>query len=259
MPRGRVVLAGAGPGDPELLTLKAVRALREADVVLHDDLVPRAILAFARDDARLVAVGKRGGCRSTPQAFIEHLLIREARAGHRVLRLKGGDPFVFGRGGEEVAALRAAGIAVEVIPGITAGLAAPAAIGIPVTHRACAHGVALVTGHAADGSDDETDWRALVRSGLTLVIYMGMARADALRAKLLAAGMTPAMPVAVIANATRPEQHAVVTTLSRLVEDAAAAALDSPAIIVVGPVAALGAAGIVQADSRKVAGADVHT
>jgi uroporphyrin-III C-methyltransferase len=229
---GRVLLVGAGPGDPELLTLKAVRALGSADVVLHDDLVPPSILAFARAGARLVAVGKRGGCRSTPQAFIEQLMIREARAGHAVVRLKGGDPFVFGRGGEEVEALRAAGVVVEIVPGITSGLAAPAAVGIPVTHRSLAHGVALVTGHAADGQ--EPDWKALVASRLTLVIYMGTRRVAELREALIDAGMPRATPVAVIANATRPEQKAVITSLGALVTDGA---LASPAVIVCGEVA----------------------
>jgi uroporphyrin-III C-methyltransferase len=235
--RGHVSLVGAGPGDPELLTLKAARLLREADVVLHDALVTPEILALARRDARLIAVGKRGGCRSTSQRFIEQLLIREARAGHKVVRLKGGDPFVFGRGGEEMIALRAAGVTVEVVSGITAGLAALAAVGIPVTHRALAHGVALVTGHAADGA--EPDWHALSRAGLTLVIYMGMTRLGELRVKLLAAGMRPAMPVAIIANATRPAQDAVVTSLGALIEDAEDAGLARPAIIVVGDVVAL--------------------
>lgn len=256
---GRVQLVGAGPGDPELITLKALRALREADVVLHDDLVGEAILDHVRRDARVIAVGKRGGCRSTPQAFIEQLMIREARAGHRVVRLKGGDPFVFGRGGEEVAALHAAGIDVEVIPGITAGLAAPAAVGIPVTHRDCAHGVALVTGHAAEGSDAEPDWDALARSGLTLVIYMGMTRAAALRDRLLAAGLSPDRPVAVIAHATRATQQHVASTLGSFVEAAAAAGLASPAIIVVGDVAALAAGAADYGLARRFGGADVHT
>lgn len=257
---GRVALVGAGPGDPELLTLKAVRALREADVVLHDDLVAPEILAYARSDARIVAVGKRGGCRSTPQAFIEQLLIREARAGRYVVRLKGGDPFVFGRGGEEMAALRKAGIAVDVIAGITSGLAAAMAVGIPVTHRDHAHGVALVTGHAADGSDDEPDWDALARSGLTLVVYMGMTRGERLRARLLNAGMPAATPVAVIASATRPEQQAVATTLGDFVEDAQRAGLESPAIIVIGDVAAFAAVDVAgYARSRRAAGADDQT
>lgn len=249
---GRVALVGAGPGDPELLTLKAVRALGRADVVLHDDLVPDAILALASPGARVVSVGKRGGCRSTPQAFIEQLMIREARSGRFVVRLKGGDPFVFGRGGEEQEALHAAGIAVDVIPGITSGLAAPAAIGIPVTHRSLAHGVALVTGHAAEDGE-EPDWRALVASRLTLVVYMGTRRAAGLRDTLIAAGMPCTMPVAIVANATRPDQASIATTLDAL----GTVAIPSPAIIVVGEVAALAAyAG--QADSRRAAGADVQ-
>jgi uroporphyrin-III C-methyltransferase len=253
---GRVAVVGAGPGDPELLTLKAARLLREADVVLHDALVAPEILALAGHGARLIAVGKRGGCRrSTPQRFVEQLLIREARAGHSVVRLKSGDPFVFGRGGEELAALRAAGVTVEVVGGITAGLAAPAAVGIPVTHRALAHGVALVTGHAADGGA-ELDWHALIRTGLTLVIYMGMMRVGELSAKLLAAGMPSVTRVAIIANATRPAQDAVVTSLGALAEDAQVAGLASPAIIVVGEVVALAEPTSVRpiiVGSRKVA------
>jgi uroporphyrin-III C-methyltransferase len=236
---GRVTLVGAGPGDPELLTLKAVRALACADVVLYDDLVAPEILDFARTGARRIAVGKRGGCPSTPQAFIEQLMIREARAGHHVVRLKGGDPFVFGRGGEEMRTLRAAGIAVDIVPGITSGLAAPAAVGIPVTQRGVASGVAFVTGHAADGSGTEPDWQALAACGLTLVIYMGMTRAHDIRASLLEAGMRAVTPVAVIARATRPDQSAIVATLADFVEAAHAAHLGSPAIIVVGEVASL--------------------
>jgi uroporphyrin-III C-methyltransferase len=236
---GHVALVGAGPGDPELLTLKGARLLREADVVLYDALVAPEILALARRDARLIAVGKRGGCRSTPQRFIEELLIREARAGHKVVRLKGGDSFVFGRGGEEVMALRAAGVTVEVVGGVTSGLAAPAAVGIPVTHRSLAHGVALVTGHAADGDHTEIDWNAMVRTGLTLVIYMGMTRVSELRTKLLAAGMPSTTPVAIIANATRPAQDAIVTSLGVLVEQTLDSGVASPAIIVVGDVVAI--------------------
>ena len=235
---GRVALVGAGPGDPELLTLKAVRALASADVVLHDDLVAQAILDFVRGGARLVAVGKRGGCKSTPQAFIEQLMIREARAGHFVVRLKGGDPFVFGRGGEEMLALREAGIDVEIVPGITSGLAAPSAAGIPVTHRDVAHGVALVTAHAAeDGA--EPDWQALAASQLTLVVYMGMQRIGDLRDKLVAAGRPPHTPVAVIANATRRDQRSLRTSLAAMAGDAERAGLRSPAIIVIGDVAAI--------------------
>ena len=232
---GTRAAGGAGPGDPELLTLRAVRALASADVVLHDDLVTPEILAHASPRARLVAVGKRGGCASTPQAFVEQLLLREARVGNVVVRLKGGDPFVFGRGGEEQAFLRAHGIAVEVVPGITSGLAAPAALGIPVTHRDDTHGVALITGHAADGV--APDWHALVASRLTLVVYMGTRRAGELRASLLAAGMPAFTPVAVIANGTRPEQAALISTLGAFVAALHDPALASPAVIVIGKVA----------------------
>ena len=175
----------------------------------------------------MIAVGKRGGCTSTPQAFIEQLMIREARAGRFVVRLKGGDPFVFGRGGEEQLALREAGVDVTIVPGITSGLAAPASVGVPVTHRGVAHGVALVTAHAAD-EGAEPDWRALALSRLTLVIYMGMRRVDELRDKLVAAGQSPATPVAIVANATRSDQRALHTTVARMAEDAAAAGLAEP-------------------------------
>ena len=193
---GKVYLVGAGPGDPELLTLKAVRALAAADVVLYDDLVNPEILAHARPGARLVHVGKRGGCRSTPQAFIERLMVRLARRGNVVVRLKGGDPFVFGRGGEELLALRAAGIEYEVVTGITAGIGVPAALGIPVTHRGMARGVALVTGHTRDGTPP--DWSALATSGLTLVVYMGIATLPALVANLMTGGMAGSTPAAAI-------------------------------------------------------------
>src|SRR5581483_2157870 len=170
---GQILLIGAGPGDVELLTLKAVRALGRADVVLLDDLVNPAVLQFARSDARVIRVGKRGGCRSTPQDFIERLMLRYARAGRTVARVKGGDPFVFGRGAEELQRAREAGIPCEVISGITAGIAAPAALGIPVTHRGLCEGVTFLTGHTQDGR--APDWPALVGGGTTLVIYMGMA------------------------------------------------------------------------------------
>ena len=183
-----VVLVGAGPGDPDLLTVRAARAIARADVILADDLVDGRVLELARPDARVVHVGKRGGRASTSQAFIERLLIHEARSGRRVVRLKGGDPFVFGRGGEELNALHRAGLEVEVIPGITAGIAAPAAAGIPVTDRRHAPGVAFVTGHTQpDGNGPR--WDALARSGLTLVIYMGLARSAEITAALQSAGL----------------------------------------------------------------------
>jgi uroporphyrin-III C-methyltransferase len=230
--RGKVYLVGAGPGDPELVTLKAVRALGEADVVLHDDLVNPAILAHARTDARIVHVGKRGGCRSTPQVFIERLMVRLARRGSVVARLKGGDPFVFGRGAEEVAALRAAGVECEVVSGLTAGIAVPAAAGIPVTHRGLARGVALVTGHTRDGTTP--DWSGLARSGLTLVVYMGVATLKQTVADLHAGGMAGDTPAAAIQHGTTGRQQQVITTLAGLPAAVAAAGLGSPAIIVIG-------------------------
>ena len=234
---GKVYLVGAGPGDAELLTLKAVRALREADVVLCDDLVSDEVLACVPPRARVVHVGKRGGCRSTPQEFIERLMVAQARRGCVVVRLKGGDPMIFGRGGEECAALRTAGIDHEVVNGITAGLAAATAVGVPWTHRELCHGAIVITAHEAGGG--KTDWAALVRSGLPLIVYMGVARAGALRSRLLDAGAARRLPIAVISKATRTDERRVHTTLERLVEDIEAAAVESPAIMVVGEVAAL--------------------
>ncbi|MEO7952802.1 MAG: uroporphyrinogen-III C-methyltransferase, partial [Polaromonas sp.] len=181
MNQGKVTLVGAGPGDPELLTLKALKAIQQATVLFVDDLVNDEIVAFAAPGARVVYVGKRGGCKSTPQTFIEKLMLTAAREGENVVRLKGGDPFIFGRGGEEVEHLQAAGITVEVVNGITSGLAAVTSLGVPLTHRQHAHGVVFVTGHAKPG-DSGTDWRALAATAhsarLTLVIYMGVSGAE---------------------------------------------------------------------------------
>lgn len=234
---GRVWLVGAGPGDPELLTLKAVRAIASADVILIDDLVDARVLQHARADARVIAVGKRGGCASTPQRFIEALLLREARAGHCVVRLKGGDPFLFGRGGEELAALSAAGIAVELVPGITSGMAAPMAAGFALTHRETSPGVIFVTGHEKD-SAARLDWARLAATGLTLVVYMGVAHAAAIEAELLAGGLTAATPVAAIHAATRPEQRVALGRLGGLAQLLADERIGSPAILVIGAVAA---------------------
>jgi uroporphyrin-III C-methyltransferase len=238
---GRVYLVGAGPGDPELLTLKAVRVLGEADLVLHDDLVDRRVLAFAKAGARVVAVGKRGGCRSTPQAFIDRLVVREARAGRVVVRLKGGDPMVFGRGGEEFDAVRAAGIACEVVSGITAAVAACAAAQIPLTDRRCAGGVALVTAHEA-AARARTDWRALAASGLTLAIYMGVARAANVRDALIDAGLAATTPVAIIERASCANERVVDSTLDALARTVHERTIASPALLIVGDVAAARAA-----------------
>ena len=236
-----VTLVGAGPGDPDLLTIKAVKALRRATVVLVDDLVSDGVRRYLRPSVRIIEVGKRGGCASTPQAYIHKLMVAEARRGERVVRLKGGDPFVFGRGGEECDALREAGIDVEVVSGLTAGIAGPAAVGISVTDRRCAPGVALVTGHAREGGAGP-DWAALARSGLTLVVYMGVSRADGVVSALVAGGLSPATPAAVISAATTPLQRHAVCTLGTLVQVVADEGLASPAVLVIGDVAA--AAGV---------------
>jgi uroporphyrin-III C-methyltransferase len=228
--RPHVTLIGAGPGDPELLTLKAVRALGAADVVLMDALVNRGCLAHVRSTAKIIEVGKRGGCKSTPQAFIEKLLVLYAKEKKNVVRLKGGDPFVFGRGGEEVEALLAHGIEVDVIPGITAGTAVPAALGIPVTHREFARGVTFVTGHTKDGT--EPDWQALARSHTTLVIYMGLRGLQKILSSLKAAGMDPATPACIIENGTLHNQKQRVATLGTLSGEG----FTGPALIVVGEV-----------------------
>ena len=231
---GKVILIGAGPGDPELITLKAARALGKADVVLVDDLVNRDVLRHARPGARVIEVGKRGGCKSTPQAFIERMMVRLARRGYVVARLKGGDPFVFGRGGEEALALARAGVSCEAIPGITAGIGVPAALGIPVTHRDVARGVTFLTGHSREGG--EPDWAALRASGTTLVIYMGMKRVATLVAGMLEAGFPADTPACAIQNGTLETQAEVVTTLGALPAAAAEARLGSPAILVIGKV-----------------------
>lgn len=234
---GKVWLVGAGPGDPELLTLKALRVLGGADVVLVDDLVDPRILTHARPDARIVEVGKRGGCRSTPQVFIEKLMIRLARRGANVVRLKGGDPFVFGRGGEEIETLTKAQIPCEVVNGITAGIAVPAAIGIPVTHRELAHGVTFITGHARDGASP--DWAALRAGGTTLVIYMGMRRVATIVDGMLAAGYPADLPACAIQNGTLETQATVLSTLAALPQSIADAGLGSPGMLVIGDVVKL--------------------
>jgi uroporphyrin-III C-methyltransferase len=234
---GRITLVGAGPGDPDLLTIKAVRAIRAATVLLVDDLVNDAVLRYARKSARIVHVGKRGGCASTPQAFIEKLMAAEALKGEHVVRLKGGDPFVFGRGGEEADHLRAQGLQVDVVNGITSGLAAATALGVPLTHRAHAHGVIFVTGHAR-GEDAALHWPTLAAAaaqGLTLVIYMGVSTVESVQQGLLA-GLGADTPVAVVQHASLPNQRQACCTLRDLSATIAAEGLGSPAIIIVGDV-----------------------
>jgi uroporphyrin-III C-methyltransferase len=239
---GCVYLVGAGPGDPELLTLKAARLLREADVVLADDLVGDGVLAMIPLTTRVIHVGKRGGCKSTPQRFIESLMIREAAAGNKVVRLKGGDPYVFGRGGEERQALMAAGIACEVVNGITAGLAAPTSIGIPLTHRDFCHGAIFVTGHAGEDADSQhasPNWAALVATRMPLVIYMGISNQRDIVAALINGGMRPNMPAAVIQDATRGSEKSLITSLEKLFHDSERMQIKSPAILVIGETVAL--------------------
>lgn len=233
----RAWLIGAGPGDIELMTLKAARALAAADVILVDDLVNPEFLQFARADANILHVGKRGGRASTPQAEIIDTMLAHLRAGRSVARLKGGDPFIFGRGGEELLALQAAGIPTEIVNGITAGIAAPAALGIPVTHRGLAQGAIFVTGHSA--GENEPDWRALAATGLTLVIYMGVRRLDDIVAELLGAGMAKDTPCAAIESATLPTQRHVLAPLEALPHEVCRMGLGSPAIVIIGKVAAL--------------------
>ncbi len=235
---GSVTLVGAGPGDPDMLTVAAVKAIAAATVILVDDLVDASVLAFASRTARIVHVGKRGGCASTPQAFIERLMVQEARAGETVVRLKGGDPMLFGRGGEEVETLRAEGIPVRVVHGITAALPAASSLGVALTHRDHAHGVVFVTGHHQP-NERSFNWAQLAGCArdchLTLVIYMGIATLATIEAGLMQ-GLPLDTPVAVIENATRPTQRTAVTTLQRLTETVRELQLRSPAVLIVGDV-----------------------
>jgi uroporphyrin-III C-methyltransferase/precorrin-2 dehydrogenase/sirohydrochlorin ferrochelatase len=231
---GRVTLVGAGPGDPDLLTIKALRALQDADIIFYDELVSREILDRARRDAALVPVGRRAGQPGIGQDAVNKLLIDAAQSGQRAVRLKGGDPFIFGRGGEEVEALRDAGVAYSVIPGITAGLGAAAEFEVPLTFRREALRITFLTAHRA--SDAETvDWSTLTDQKMTVAVYMGMTAAQAVRAGLLAAGRSPATPVGVFARATRPDAQAVVGTLEQL--PALVERIDGgPAILIIGDV-----------------------
>ncbi len=250
-----VHLVGAGPGDPELLTLKAVRAIAQADVLLVDDLVDPRVLEHARPDARITRVGKRGGLRSTPQSFIDRLMVREALAGHRVVRLKGGDPLIFGRAGEELAALRAAGLQAVIVNGITSALAAAASLQLSLTHREHSHGVVFVTGHPKDGGQ-ALEWAALARAGFTLAIYMGVARAAHLQDALLAAGLPATLPAAVVYRASGGDEQRLATTLGGLAGDLDGAGFGSPSMLLIGKVteaALLQASAATAADGERAA------
>jgi len=235
--RGSVALVGAGPGDPGLLTLRGLRLLNEADVILHDHLVSAEVLALARRDAELIDVGKQAGAHGKTQDDIHALLLEHAGKGRRVVRLKGGDPFVFGRGGEELEFLRAHAIDYEIVPGITAALACAAYAGVPLTHRDHAQSVRLLTAHRMDGGD--LDWRALAADRQTLAVYMGVAGLGRLRARLLEHGRAPGTPFALVENGSRPGQRIVTGTLADLPELANAHSVQSPALLILGEVAAL--------------------
>lgn len=237
---GRVALVGAGPGDAGLLTLRGLRLLNEADVILHDRLVSAEVLELARRDAERIEVGKESGHHHVPQDKIHALMLEHARAGKRVVRLKGGDAFVFGRGGEELEFLRDHGIDYEVVPGITAALACAAYAGIPLTHRDHAQSVRFVTAHSK-AENDELDWAGFAREGQTLAFYMGVAGLERVRARLLAHGRAASTPCALVENGSRPEQRIVLATLDTLPDIARAHDVRSPALLFVGEVAGLAA------------------
>jgi uroporphyrin-III C-methyltransferase/precorrin-2 dehydrogenase/sirohydrochlorin ferrochelatase len=244
-PVGIAHIVGAGPGDPDLLTLRAAQLLQEADAILHDDLVPSAILARARRDSELLAVGKRKGRAGWTQADINAELVRRVRAGQTVVRLKAGDPFIFGRGGEEVEALRDAGLPVAVVPGITAALGCAASAGIPLTHRRLASAVTFVSGHSApenQGTSRDAAWPSLAAQGHTLAIYMAATEAASVRDRLLGAGVGPSTPVAIVENGTRPDERVSVgrlADLARLAVPHVSRGDAGPSLIIVGDVAAL--------------------
>jgi uroporphyrin-III C-methyltransferase len=227
-----VHLVGAGPGDPELLTVRAARLLAEADVVVHDALVGDGVFALVNPAAEQIDVGKRPG-QGVPQELINTLLVTLGESGRTIVRLKGGDPYVFGRGGEEAQALLDAGVPFEVVPGVTSAVAAPAAAGVPVTHRGVSAAVTVVTGHRRAGEPD-IDWRSLAKVGGTIVVLMGVSQRAHIAAELVAGGLTPDTPVAVVRSATTTDQ---VTVRCRL-DELGIAEVESPAVIVVGPVAA---------------------
>ena len=237
--KGEVVLVGAGPGDAGLLTLHALRAIQDADVVFYDALVSREVLELIRRDAEKIAVGKRAGAHSVAQADIHASLLQAARAGQRVVRLKGGDPLTFARGGEELEFLRAHGIRYRVIPGVTAAAACAAYAGIPLTHREHAQSLQLLTAHSAQALDT-LNWRALAAPGQTLAVYMGVAVAPTLVMRLLAAGAAPTTPVAIIENGSRPEQRVILCPLNELPRRIVSDSVEAPALLLIGSVAALG-------------------
>ncbi len=237
--KATVFLVGAGPGDPGLLTVKALEAIKSADAVVYDRLVSQEVIDLIPAGVARFFVGKSSGCHCVPQAEISTLLVRLARRNHRIVRLKGGDPFVFGRGSEEALELRRNGVRYEVIPGVTAATACTAYAGIPLTHRGLSRGVRLVTGHLRDDEDIELDWRALADTQSTLVVYMGLANVAVICAKLMAHGLPASTPAAAIQDGTTPRQKKVLAQLATLPARIAAAGLNSPVTLVVGETVAL--------------------
>jgi uroporphyrin-III C-methyltransferase len=233
---GKVFLIGAGPGDAELITVKGLRYLRQADVVLYDRLISPLLLDETRSGTELIFVGKEPGCHSIPQEQINSLLISYAQQGHTVVRLKGGDPFVFGRGGEEAQALVDAGISFEVVPGVSSVIAVPAYAGIPITHRDFTSSVTIVTGHEGYSASPTVNWEALAALGGTLVVLMGVKALPRFTQRLITAGMDPSLPAAIIQEGTTPQQRVVTGTLADIAQRAQHAGLTSPALTVIGTV-----------------------
>jgi uroporphyrin-III C-methyltransferase len=237
---GKVFLVGAGPGDPQLLTIKAVKVLKEADVVIYDRLVGEAILCLAPEKAQMIYVGKRSGKHEVPQDQITALIVEKAKAGGNVVRLKGGDPFIFGRGGEEAEALAEKGIAFEVVPGVSSAVVAPAYAGIPLTHRDFAASVAIITGHRAGDAEKPVNWVKIAKAVDTMVILMGVESLEGIVGKLLKGGISPDKPAAMIESGTYKQQRALISTLGAIVKEAADNKIKPPAVIVIGDVANLG-------------------
>lgn len=254
-PAGHVSLVGAGPGDPDLLTIRAARLIGQAEIVFVDRLVGQGVMELISASAEIVYVGKSKGEHSVPQTEIQRRMIEAAKTGKRVVRLKGGDPFIFGRGGEEVEALRAANIEVEVVPGISSALGCAAAAQIPLTHRDVAQAVTFVTGHAALGREPDLDWAALARPNQTVVVFMGVGTAGTIAARLVAAGRDPVTPVAVIENGTRQNEISAFGALRNLAEVIQSAGIQGPALLIIGEVVALAqrnqTAGAVPAKAAK--------
>jgi uroporphyrin-III C-methyltransferase len=247
--QGRIWLVGAGPGDPELMTFKAARLLSQADVVVYDRLVGEGVLDMIRPGARKLYVGKRKSHHSVPQDEVNRLLVALALEGFVVVRLKGGDPFMFGRGGEEMLAAREAGVPCDVVPGVSAAVAAGASLGAPLTHRGLAQSVTFVTGHSARGGEPDLDWTALARANHTVAVYMGLSTAPVIAARLMAAGRSPSTPVAVVENVSRADERRLVTVLGQLPE--AVSGLTGPAMLIIGEAASL--AQIEKTEDRKAA------